>query len=46
MGAPRMEDKRMCPYCRQWVSLPLRHPMQAFSAHKAECLQKQGAVAP
>lgn len=28
---------KQCPFCKQWVSLPLRRPDSAFVEHKREC---------
>ena len=33
----RIADTRQCPYCRQWIPMPLRRQREAFEAHKLRC---------
>ena len=33
----RIADTRQCPYCRAWVTMPLRRQREAFEAHKLAC---------
>lgn len=36
----RIADTRQCPYCRQWIPMPLRRQREAFEAHKHACHEK------
>lgn len=33
----RIANAQQCPYCRQWITLPLRRARAAFDAHKRQC---------
>lgn len=37
-----MNDTKRCPYCRQWIAMPLRRQREAFNAHRAACAMREG----
>lgn len=41
----RIANAQQCPYCKGWITLPLRRARAAFEAHKLKCRQEiPGAV--